>query len=701
MLVNSIKTKNNFHNYIVIKQSDNTSAIEILLCGANGSILSDLNQSCTLTILDEVDQLIRQKTTEQIVNGTVTFRVTNDLKTNTHTLEITTADGQKFPSNHDFKIFVSYTHDESELIVINNLSRDEALAEIDQSVKRFISENTSEYVDKVATSEWLNANEFKVKQPVSTKTLLPAEAELKELRLVVDENKQYIFNGLDWVVFGAINANGLDVIKEEFNTKVNNIMTNLMTRGVLATSPPEGYTACVGDGLTDDTVALQTLIDTFSYVLLPPGTYKTTNRIRLGRNGKQLIGLTETVRGYAKTATLKYDGEVNNKMPVVLMGTNEVGAEPTIDCTNNQLKNVFIDCNYKAGFGVYGTYLTNETEVINNTVKGSLEYNMFFAKGWYGSIQHNTSLNCKNNGISIGLPLVYSDGTEVLWTSANPLEMNNLFIRELRSLYAGEQFSVDKQNIFKPNLHYKRGFGIGIGHGYALNVDDIISEKSGGVNLYSQTGSALVKSIENIYLEKPCFNSGLSTTEAVQLFIENISDQGGMYEIKDMFASLEGGIMFKGAKRKVKLVNVFSPTFLKSWNDEYDVNTLYNTVLKENVYYRCGYHNFDESEFTQVYRGTHDTRYSFFVPFMENNFKYRVVYVKLKSPSDKAIGSMIWRKADNTYQAKKYPSDINANTFVFSHIQSGSYVNFEKGGITEVANGNVEFLIYEIPVTWT
>ncbi|TDM38093.1 hypothetical protein ETI11_01485 [Macrococcoides canis] len=223
MLVNSIKTKNNFHNYIVIKQSDNTSPIEILLCGANGSILSDLNQSCTLTILDEVDQLIRQKTTEQIVNGTVTFRVANDLKTNPHTLEITTADGQKFPSNHDFKIFVSYTHDESELKVINNLSRDEALAEIDISVKKFISENTPEFIDKVATGEWLNANEFKVEEPVATKTLLPSNAQLKEMRLVIDENKQYLFNGIDWIEFGAINADGLSLIRIEVDNLSNSI----------------------------------------------------------------------------------------------------------------------------------------------------------------------------------------------------------------------------------------------------------------------------------------------------------------------------------------------------------------------------------------------------------------------------------------------------------------------------------------------
>lgn len=287
MLVNSIKTKNNFHNYIVIKQSDNTSAIEILLCGANGSILSDLNQSCTLTILDEVDQLIRQKTTEQIVNGTVTFRVANDLKTNPHTLEITTSDGQKFPSNHDFKIFVSYTHDESELRVINNLSREEALAEIDQSVKEFISENTEEYIDKVATSKWLYENNFKPKDAVATFNDLPKDPELKELRGVIDENAIYIYDGSEWIKQSQLNFDGLD----KMNEKLEQINVNVKDYGA------------AGDGMTDDT---QPIIRAMSHLaeggtlLFPTGEYKVFPNI---------INIEKSMNIVSKGATLIHAGD--------------------------------------------------------------------------------------------------------------------------------------------------------------------------------------------------------------------------------------------------------------------------------------------------------------------------------------------------------------------------------------------------------
>ncbi|MDJ1088065.1 glycosyl hydrolase family 28-related protein [Macrococcoides caseolyticum] len=292
MEINTLKTKNNFHNYIVIKQSDNTSLIELLLCGPDGSIMNNLNQSCTLTILDEVDKMIRQKTKEQIINGTITFKVTNDLKTHPHTLEVTTADGQKFPSNNDFTILVSDTHDKSELNVINNLSRDEALAEINQSVKEFISKNTSEYVDKVATSEWLKDNKFKPKEAVTSFSELPKNAELKEIRLVQDANKQYIFEGVNWIEFGAVNLDGLTPLKND-----------IATSHINAKYPPlsSGLTQAKGDGVTDDHAALQKMItyceDNNVALYLPSGNYYISKNLKTKqmtsynyRNGVRIYG---------------------------------------------------------------------------------------------------------------------------------------------------------------------------------------------------------------------------------------------------------------------------------------------------------------------------------------------------------------------------------------------------------------------------
>ncbi|KAA1039111.1 hypothetical protein ERX35_007805 [Macrococcus equipercicus] len=238
MDINSIKTKNYYHNYVTIKQSDNTSPIELLLCGPDGSLLNTLTTSCTVTLLDMVDNEIRQKSTEQITNGMLSFKVKNDLKAHTHTLEVTTNAGVKFPSDGNFEVFVSITHDEAELRVINSLTRDQALAELDQSVKTFISANTQEYVDKEATAQWLTQNEFKLKEPKQTFGELPTPAELKEVRGVIAENKVYVFDGKKWIVLYNINFDALYDIK------------------VLTTNANKEF-GFVGDGVTDNYAAFQ------------------------------------------------------------------------------------------------------------------------------------------------------------------------------------------------------------------------------------------------------------------------------------------------------------------------------------------------------------------------------------------------------------------------------------------------------------
>lgn len=134
MNVNSLKTKNNFHNYVTIKQIDNTSPIELILCGSEGSQLTNLNTTCTVTLLDTVDNQIRQKSTETIVGGLLTFKVKNALKANNHNLEVTLSDGSKYPSDGDFTILVSKSHTDRELEIINTMTYDDAIKKLAENV---------------------------------------------------------------------------------------------------------------------------------------------------------------------------------------------------------------------------------------------------------------------------------------------------------------------------------------------------------------------------------------------------------------------------------------------------------------------------------------------------------------------------------------------------------------------------------------
>lgn len=151
MNINSIKTKDRFHNFIRIKQLDNTSPIEVLLCDSNGTLLSGLNEKCTVSIYDAISREVRQVSDEQIVDGVLSFKIVNELLPYTHKLEVTTFSGVKFPADDDFQIFVSESHNSKLINVIKSIPTELALKVVTQQVmNRFnsISDNFVNYIKK-------------------------------------------------------------------------------------------------------------------------------------------------------------------------------------------------------------------------------------------------------------------------------------------------------------------------------------------------------------------------------------------------------------------------------------------------------------------------------------------------------------------------------------------------------------------------
>lgn len=70
-----------------------------------------------------------------------------------------------------------------------------------------------------AINKWLSDNEFKPKDAVATFSDLPKEAELKEIRGVLDENGVYIYGGEKWIKLYEINFNALETV----NKKIDNL----------------------------------------------------------------------------------------------------------------------------------------------------------------------------------------------------------------------------------------------------------------------------------------------------------------------------------------------------------------------------------------------------------------------------------------------------------------------------------------------
>ncbi|PKE66217.1 hypothetical protein CW674_02375 [Macrococcoides caseolyticum] len=147
MDINSIRTKYNFHKYITLKQKDNTSDIELVLCNSNGQKFTELNSNCTITLLDIVDRVVRARILNvPIRNGEVSFKVTQHLKSNRHNLEITLDDGRKFPSDGDFTVNVRSTHDNVELNLVQSISKEQIIEKISNDVKASVTTVATDYL---------------------------------------------------------------------------------------------------------------------------------------------------------------------------------------------------------------------------------------------------------------------------------------------------------------------------------------------------------------------------------------------------------------------------------------------------------------------------------------------------------------------------------------------------------------------------
>ena len=106
-------------------------------------------------------------------------------------------------------------------------------------------------------------------------------------------------------------------------------------------------------GSIDSQSAIQAAIDSGKPAYLPSGTYRVDSTLTIGTRGKGLIGASPIRRDYAAASKIVYQGAAGSQTPVILMGANAVGANPSVDCTSNVLQNLYIDCNDLAGFGVY------------------------------------------------------------------------------------------------------------------------------------------------------------------------------------------------------------------------------------------------------------------------------------------------------------------------------------------------------------
>ncbi|MGM0124697.1 hypothetical protein IGI37_002091 [Enterococcus sp. AZ194] len=452
-----------------------------------------------------------------------------------------------------------------------------------------------------------------------------------------------------------------------------------------------------GDGVHDDTAVFKSALSQSKVVIVPPGEYIISETLNI-LQGKSLIGETNNIRGYGPTAVLRFTSDViKSKSAFILMGRNAVGAEPIEQRSEVKLKNIQLDCNGKIGFGVYASYLTNESEINNVAVKGSSEYNFFIVKSWYAKYENLVSLECNNNGIAFGMPLEYSDGEKVEWTSANPLELNNTLIKNIRSIKSGQRFIGDIEKYDPENKELRnKGYGIGFGMGSALQLETFLSEQSGGAGLYCFSGAHSVKRITQGYLEKN--SSGIkSGAEKAHMIIENTSSYGGPIVLENIqMSNLHGGIYHTGVLgKKVYLSNVYEPAFLKSLDGVSNFE-LYSEVLKDKIFYQCGTFNTDINSRSFYKTQNVNTRYSFEISIEEVSMNSLIF---IKSNTNKVWGSLILHYSDREPENVKLPETIGEE-YQFLIAAKNNLIGISKGGGTGAGDRFIDIRIERTKQTY-
>lgn len=457
----------------------------------------------------------------------------------------------------------------------------------------------------------------------------------------------------------------------------------------------------VGDGVADDYQIIMDALATYKNVAVPGNaTIGTSQTIVVGQ-GQSLIGLTHNSRGYGNTAKIKYIGSLNRHKAVVTLGKNAVDAEPSLDGTDIQFKNFIVDGNNLAGFGIYGTYLTNETAIDNVVATNTLEYAMYFARSWYAKYTKLVALNNKGQGLAFGMPLEYTDNTKVTWTTTSPLEMNNCIIEDVRANNNGTVFSVDAPNTYNPSdaTKRRRGYGIGFGVGNSFHASKFTTEKNGGVGLYVYSESQPIKTIKGGYIENNCLNSGLDPVNTMcQMIIENTSAVGENIFIEDVFMNYSyGGIYHTGVLgRKIWLINIQQPRFLKSL-DGLTSFQLYAEVLKKSVYPDAGLYNTLETIATGIDTiQTVDTR-SFTAITTKQTIGYKLIFIK--GDGTTPWGSFILNYDDGTTATRNFPTGLGTS-YVLATVANGNLTSITKGGATGGTVSNVTFKVVNTPFTY-
>ncbi|MEO6172051.1 MAG: glycosyl hydrolase family 28-related protein, partial [Arenimonas sp.] len=328
-----------------------------------------------------------------------------------------------------------------------------------------------------------------------------------------------------------------------------------------------------GDGIADDTAAIQKAMDKGVPIFFPPGKYKITQEIVL-KNGSKIIGsgswgAAGGVPDKNHDTWLFYDGPLT-KNSVVRASKAAVGIEPLDPATRDLrvagITNVLIDGNDKAAYCLYMVRAGIGSEFRYISLKNCNEHGLWASDLWVMTLSDIRAVNCRRNGITIG-----ADTFNWKHTAINAVTMINL-----SAIHNGKT----KEKTEKVNG--AENYGIGLFLGRSNIVINPTSEHNGGVGIYLSPTSG-PNHILGGYTEENSKNS----TEKIGLWFQGNPSGGSIFNtIEDVLVRTEG-IRIAGTapaptmpEGMLRLKNVFLATELNAdWGD-YQIENMSTKRMK-------------------------------------------------------------------------------------------------------------------------
>jgi len=298
----------------------------------------------------------------------------------------------------------------------------------------------------------------------------------------------------------------------------------------------------VGDGVADDTAALQAALNSNRLVVMPPGLYRTTAELlvnpSLNRNSGFIGGVSISSYPYLQQsggptwdgqqeAVIKYDGAISSTTAVIVASSAATGTQPiqSFETTiwSFVLENITLDANERAGYGLFTGRVQNlRLDKIN--ARGATIAGISINGTFSGSIR---SIRCSRNP-GRGFELGAAD-ERFGWT--DQYNVNAFYIYDLHTFANGSAATFRESD---PVLR-KEGCGVYFGANRSAHIFGLVSEVNFGANIvFEPSGSG--NTIHGFYTELGCKWAPNGTgTDAISLGYA--TKQWGV-----IFAGVSGGV---------------------------------------------------------------------------------------------------------------------------------------------------------------